>query len=75
MRWWSMAVPLALLMSGCAQVEEVVFGDDGYFDQVVAPTVEQALTPSPSSSQTSGNSTARPKTSANRVRSSSASGR
>ena len=43
MRWWSMSVPLVLLMSGCAEVEDVVFGDNGFFDQVVAPTVEQSL--------------------------------
>ena len=47
MRWWLMSVPLVLLMSGCAEVEDVAFGDNGFFDQVVAPTVERSLTSPP----------------------------
>ena len=53
MRWWPMLILLILLVSGCETVEEVVFGDGGFFDEVIAPTVEQAIDPSSSPSSPS----------------------
>ena len=63
MRWWLMSVPLALLLSGCTEAEDLFWGDDGFFDQVIAPTVEQSFSSSSSSSNTSGSSTSKPKAS------------